>query len=112
MTTAVSECHSELPHVNSASFFFFPGRNPCNNYKNFNTYIDKETHIRIYAYVYGPVKLVTKMFDSCIRRWVFSSQTSKEIYEGGGDDNEADTSKDIAKDVAADGKTYFTYSAA
>lgn len=43
---------------------------------------------------------------------MFSSQTSKEIYEGGRDDNEADKSKDIAKDVARDGKTYFTYRAA
>ena len=43
---------------------------------------------------------------------MFSSQTSKEIHEGGGDDNEAGKSKDIAKDVARDGKTYFTYCAA
>lgn len=43
---------------------------------------------------------------------MFSSQTSKEIHEGGGDDNEADKSKDIAKGVARDGKTCFTYRAA
>lgn len=41
---------------------------------------------------------------------MFSSQTSKD--EGGGDDNEADKSKDIAKDVAREGKTYFAYCAA
>lgn len=38
---------------------------------------------------------------------MFSSRTSKEMYEGGGDDNEADKSKGIAKDVARDGKAYF-----
>lgn len=43
---------------------------------------------------------------------MFSSQTSKEISEGGGDGIETDKSKDIAKDVARDGEMYFTYRAA
>lgn len=43
---------------------------------------------------------------------MFSSQTSKEISEGSGDDNEADKSKDIAGDLARDAKTCFTYHAA